>query len=108
MCGRARTRWVRSRPQTLNHFDSNGVVTIQETVNEGGSSPAKRLFLNATGEVTSQCLLDAEGKKLNTRAIFVGGMIAEVLVDTTGNGVADNRDVYENGKERAHRSRHEQ
>jgi len=88
----------KGRPQTLNHFDSNAVVTIQEAVDEGGRNPAKKMFLNAAGEVTSQCLLDAEGKKLNTRAIFVGGTIAEVLVDTTGNGVADNRDVYENGK----------
>ena len=58
----------KGRPQVLNHFDSNGVVTVQEAVGEGGRNPAKKLFLNASGEVTAQCLLDAEGKKLNTCA----------------------------------------
>jgi hypothetical protein len=82
----------------LNHFDSNGAVTIQEAVGEDGRNPGKKLFLNAAGEVTAQCLLDAEGKKLNVRTIVVGGVVVEALIDTTGNGVADNREVYEGGE----------
>jgi hypothetical protein len=81
----------------LNHFDSNGIVTVQETVSEGGRNPEKKLFLNAAGDLAAQCLLDAEGKKLNVRAIVVGGVVVEVLTDTTGNGAADTREVYEGG-----------
>jgi hypothetical protein len=73
-------------------------VTIQEAVGEDGRSPSKKLFLNTSGEVTSQCLLDAEGKKLNVRTIVVGGVVVEALIDTTGNGVPDNREVYEGGE----------
>jgi hypothetical protein len=88
----------KGRPQVLNHFDSNGVLTVQEAADEGGSKPSKKLFLNSSGEVTAQCLLDAEGKKLNVRTIVVGGVVVEALIDTTGNGVADNREVYEGGE----------
>lgn len=88
----------KGRPQVLNHFDSNGALTVQEAVNDGGPNPAKKLFLNPSGEVTAQCLLDAEGKKLNVRTIVVGGVVVEALIDTTGNGVADNREVYEGGE----------
>jgi len=88
----------KGRPQVLNHFDANGAVTVQEAVNEGGRDPAKKLFLNASGEVTSQCLLDADGKKLNVRAIVVDGVVVEALIDTTGNGVGDTREVYEGGQ----------
>ncbi len=87
----------KGRPQTLNHFDSNGVLTVQESTGESGRNPEKKLFLNSAGEVTSQCLLDGEGKKLSVRAIVVGGVVVEALIDTTGNGVADNREVYEGG-----------
>jgi antitoxin component YwqK of YwqJK toxin-antitoxin module len=88
----------KGRPQVLNHFDSNGALTVQEAVGEGGRNPDKKLFLNASGEVIAQCLLDAEGKKLNVRTIVVGGVVVEALIDTTGNGVADNREVYEGGE----------
>ncbi len=74
----------KGRPQVLNHFDSNGTLTVQEAVGEDGRSPSKKLFLNPSGEVTSQCLLDAEGKKLNVRTIVVGGVVVEALIDTTG------------------------
>jgi hypothetical protein len=79
----------------LNHFDSNGILTVQEVVSDGGRNPGKKLFLNAAGEVTAQCLLDADGKKLNVRTIVVGSEIVEALIDTTGNGVVDTREVYE-------------
>jgi hypothetical protein len=88
----------KGRPQVLNHFDANGTLTVQEAVGEDGRDPGKKLFLNASGEVTAQCLLNAEGKKLNVRTLVVEGVVVEALIDTTGNGVADNREVYEGGE----------
>jgi antitoxin component YwqK of YwqJK toxin-antitoxin module len=84
-------------PETLTHFDSNGTPTIQEAVNGKNRSPDKKLFLNSKGEVTAQCVLDSEGKKLNTRMNVSNGVMIEMLTDTTGNGFADQREVYENG-----------
>jgi hypothetical protein len=48
--------------------------------------------------VTGQCFLDEAKKKLNTRAVVQNGAVVEVLVDTTGNGVADTREVYSGEK----------
>ena len=84
-------------PENFNHFDSNGALTIQESVSGKNRSPDKKLFLNANGEVTAQCLLDSEGKKLNTRVVVTDGAMTEVLTDTTGNGVSDQREVHANG-----------
>jgi len=47
--------------------------------------------------VTAQCQLDADGKKLAIRVLFSGGAPTEALIDTTGNGVADTREVYQGG-----------
>ena len=45
----------------------------------------------------TQCQLDAEAKKLSIRMLFSAGVMTEVLIDSTGNGYADTRDVYEDG-----------
>lgn len=59
-----------------------------------GRHPDKKLLLGPGGTVRAQCTLDQEGKKLNTRANVEGGAVTEVLYDTTGNGVADTREVW--------------
>ncbi len=87
----------KGRPRVLIHFDSSGAATIQEAVTDEGANPGTKAFLNAAGEVTSECRLDASGKKLNVRVIFVGGEVVEAMIDTTGNLVADTREVYEGG-----------
>jgi hypothetical protein len=87
------------RPNVLNHFDRAGKLTVQEVAGEGnGSRPDKKLFLAADGAVTAQCLLDAEHKKLSVRAIVSDGIVTEVLIDTTGDGIADTREVHRDGK----------
>ncbi len=86
----------RGRPDVLNHLDRSQNVVIQEVASDGGD-PDKKLFLAAGGKVTAQCFLDDAKKKLNTRTVVSNGQVVEVLVDTTGNGVADTREIYENG-----------
>ena len=86
----------RGKPDVFNHLNESGQVTIQEVSSNG--QPDRKLYLDAAGQVTAQCTLNEKGKRLNTRAILEGGMVVEVLVDTTGNGVADVREVYQNGQ----------
>jgi hypothetical protein len=64
-----------------------------------GRNPDQKLFLASDGSVTGQCFLNEDKSKLNTRAVVQGGVVTEVLIDTTGNGVADTREVYR-GEER--------
>ncbi|MDJ0852485.1 MAG: hypothetical protein QNK04_29285, partial [Myxococcota bacterium] len=75
------------------HFNAKGQAVIQEVATDG-KAPDKKLFLGDGGVVTAQCTLDQEGKKLNTRAVVEGGLVTEVLYDTTGNGVVDTREVW--------------
>ena len=46
-----------------------------------------------TGQVVAQCLLGEDKKKLNTRALVKGGVVVEVLIDSSGKGFADTRQV---------------
>ena len=39
-----------------------------------------------------------KARNSTVRTIVVGGVVVEALIDTTGNGVADNREVYEGGE----------
>ena len=87
------------RPNVLNHLNGSGQLTIQEVASgDNGRNPDKKLFLDAAGQVTAQCLLDANKKKLNTRALVSGGVVGEVLIDTNGNGFADTRQVLSGGQ----------
>jgi hypothetical protein len=86
----------RGRPDVLNHLNAEGAVVIQEATSNG-RNPDKKLFLDAGGAVTAQCQLNESGDKLTTRAIFANAELVEILVDTTGNGIADQREVYRNG-----------
>ena len=45
------------------------------------------------GQVTAQCLLGEDKKKLNTRALVKGGTVTELLIDGSGKGYADTRQV---------------
>jgi hypothetical protein len=85
----------RGRPDVLNHVDANGVVTVQELISGDGKVPNQKLFLAPDGSVTGQCFLDEKGARLNARGVIQGGVMTELLVDTTGNGVADTREVYQ-------------
>ena len=96
------------RPDVLNHLNGSGQLTIQEVASgDNGRNPDKKLFLDAAGQVTAQCLLDANKKKLNTRALVSGGVVGEVLIDTNGNGYADTRQVLSGRSAGAPRRRHE-
>src|SRR5262249_9740389 len=55
-------------------------------------------FLAADGSVTAQCLLGNDKKRLSTRAIVKGGVVSEVLIDTTGSQYADTRQILSEGK----------
>ena len=70
-----------------------GLERIEHLLKELGN-PEKKLFLAADGSVTGQCFLNEDKSTLNTRAVVQGGVVTEVLIDTTGNGVADTREVY--------------
>jgi hypothetical protein len=74
-------------------------VSVQEVASgENGINPDKKLFLNGSGQVTAQCLLSEDKKKLNTRAIVSGGAVNEILLDTTGDLWADTRQVLSGGQ----------
>ena len=48
--------------------------------------------------MTAQCTPSEDGKRLNTRAdVDASGNVVAVLTDTSGNGIADQRIVYEGG-----------
>jgi hypothetical protein len=81
------------KPDTLNQLDAQGRVRVQEVASDGSATPDKRTFLDERGQATAQCLLGEDKKKLNTRALVSGGVITELLIDTTGNGYADTRQV---------------
>ncbi|MHC4422998.1 MAG: hypothetical protein ACYS1E_20775 [Planctomycetota bacterium] len=85
------------RPDLLNHFDAAGQAVVQE-VASNGRSPDKKLLLGPGGVVTAQCTLSEDGKKLSTRANVENGIVTEVLHDTTGNGVADTREVWQSNE----------
>jgi hypothetical protein len=87
------------RPDVFNHMGSDGSVRIQEVAGgDNGRNPDKKLFLDANGQVTAQCLLDENKKRLNTRAVVNGGSVTEILIDTTGDGWADTRQVLSGGQ----------
>jgi hypothetical protein len=80
------------RPDVFNHLGEDGAVRIQEVASgDNGRNPDKKLFLDPAGQVTSQCLLDEKKAKLNTRAVVSGGIVTEILIDTTGDRWADTR-----------------
>jgi hypothetical protein len=86
------------RPDLLNHFDAKGNAVAQEVASDG-RNPDKKFLLGPGGVVKAQCTLSEDGKKLNTRAVVDRqGNVLEVLTDTTGNGVADQRIVYRGGE----------
>jgi hypothetical protein len=89
----------KGHPDVLNHLNPDGSVRIQEVASgENGSSPDKRLFLADDGSVTAQCLLGKDKKRLSARAIVKAGVVSEVLLDTTGSGYADTRQILSDGK----------
>lgn len=89
----------KGRPDVFNHMNGNGSVRVQEVASgENGRNPDKKLFLDASGQVTAQCLLDEEKKRLNTRALVSGGAVTEILIDTTGDRFADTRQVLRGGQ----------
>ena len=87
----------RGYPDSLNILDSEGRAIIQE-ISSNGRQPDQKLFLGSGEVVTAQCLLGEDGKKLSTRAVVVEGAVTERLHDTTGNSVADTREVYQFGQ----------
>ncbi len=87
----------RGRPDLLDHLDATGAIVIQEVASDG-RHPDKKLYLDKSGAVSSQCLLNTEGDKLTTRATVAHGVVVEVLSDSTGNGIADTREIYENNQ----------
>jgi hypothetical protein len=56
------------------------------------------MFLDESGQVVAQCLLGEKKDKLDTRAIVKGGVVTEVLIDTNGDGYADERQVLSGGQ----------
>ncbi|MGH2901678.1 MAG: hypothetical protein ACRDMZ_23590, partial [Solirubrobacteraceae bacterium] len=60
--------------------------------------PDKKLTLDASGQVTQQCI-DTDGNgTLDARAVVEGGVVTEVWIDTKGKGVADQRELYKGGQ----------
>jgi hypothetical protein len=89
----------KGEPDVLNHLNADGTITVQEVVSgANGASPDKKLFLAADGSVVSQCLLGEDKKRLSARAIVKGGVVTEVLIDTTGSQYADTRQVMSEGR----------
>ena len=71
---------------------------MTQEVASDGRYPAQKPYLDASGAVSSQCLLNAEGDRLTTRAVVVQGVVIEVLSDSTGDDIADTREIYENNQ----------
>jgi hypothetical protein len=82
----------------LSHFDSQGALRIQELVSLGGKRPDKKLFLDASGRIVKHCA-DGDGNgSLEMLLEFDGEKPSVAVVDTDGDGFADEREVFEDGR----------
>jgi hypothetical protein len=87
------------RPDVLTVFGADGRPVAQELVSDPKRRrPDKKLSLDASGQVTAQCV-DTDGNgTLDARAVVSGGAVSEVWIDTKGKGVADQRELYQGGQ----------
>ena len=87
------------KPDVLTVFGPDGKPSEQELISDPKRKrPDKRLWLDASGQVTAQCL-DTDGNgTLDARAIVSNGAVSEVLLDTKGKGKVDQREVYKGGQ----------
>ena len=87
------------KPDVLTVFGPDGKPSEQELISDPKRKrPDKKLLLDASGQVTAQCL-DTDGNgTLDARAIVANGAVTEVLLDTKGKGKVDQREVYKGGQ----------
>jgi hypothetical protein len=74
------------------------VATVQETISNGGKRPDARLFLNPDGSVRTQCRDTDRNGSFDARVqLGAGGVPSDALVDSNGDGKAEQRQVFEGG-----------
>ena len=85
------------RADLLLRFDRGQHIRVQEIVGETGR-PQKKIFLSASGQEIRQCL-DSQSEGRFDLVIFRDGQkLRETWLDSEGDGLTDQRDVYRNGQ----------
>jgi hypothetical protein len=83
----------------LSHFGKSGELTIQELITvQGGLEPDKKLFLAADGTIFKHCADTNGDGRLETILTFAGDVLQRAVIDTDGDGTADEREIYANGE----------
>jgi len=89
----------RGKPDVLTVFGADGKPQQQELISDAKHKrPDKRLFLDANGQVTGQCVDTRGNGTFDARAIVENGAVTQVLIDTKGKGWADQREIYKDGQ----------
>ena len=81
----------------LTRYNEAGVAVVQELAEGRHARPNKKLFLDADGSVSAQCLDTNGNGRFDARATIEAGLVVRVLLDQDGDGNADQRELYEGG-----------